>query len=225
MTKSCVLRPASCVMALLLPLVLPAQAVDSARAPRNRGFAAALERASIARASARDSARYDDYFRKYSKRYFGIGFDWRFFKAQGMAESELNPTAKSWVGARGIMQLMPSTFAAIQSKRPELASIDDPEWNIAAGIMHDRYLWRRWERDVTEAERRNFMFGSYNAGDGTIARARGAARAAQLDNGRWRSIEQVAPSVQRWRYRETLGYVRKIERNYRRIKSREARVQ
>jgi membrane-bound lytic murein transglycosylase MltF len=172
-----------------------------------------------ARTLRRDSARYDEYFRKYAKRYFGIGFDWRLFKAQGMAESQLNPTARSWVGARGIMQLMPSTFAAIQSRRPEFQSIDDPEWNIAAGIMHNRYLWRRWERDVAEAERHHFMFGSYNAGDGTIARARGAASAAQLDNARWHSIEQVAPKVQRWRYRETLGYVRKIDSNYAKLRA------
>lgn len=179
-----------------------------------------LPHAATARSAKRDSARYDDFFRKYSKRYFGVGFDWRFFKAQGMAESELNPAARSWVGARGIMQLMPSTFAGIQSKRPEFQSVDDPEWNIAAGIMHDRYLWRRWERDVVEEERRHFMFGSYNAGDGTIVRARGVAHAAQLDNGRWQSIEQVAPSVQRWRYRETLGYVRRIEKNYRTLRAR-----
>jgi membrane-bound lytic murein transglycosylase F len=179
-----------------------------------------MERGAVtARTLRRDSARYDEYFRKYSKRYFGIGFDWRLFKAQGMAESQLNPTARSWVGARGIMQLMPSTFAAIQSRRPEFQSIDDPEWNIAAGIMHNRYLWRRWERDVAEAERHHFMFGSYNAGDGTIARARGAASAAQLDNARWHSIEQVAPKVQRWRYRETLGYVRKIDSNYAKLRA------
>jgi membrane-bound lytic murein transglycosylase F len=136
-----------------------------------------------------------------------------------MAESELNPQAKSWVGARGIMQLMPSTFAAIQTKRPEFNSIDDPEWNIAAGIMHDRYLWRLWQRGVGEPERRSFMFASYNAGEGTIARACGVARASQLDSARWESIEQVAPKVQRWRYRETLGYVRKIESNYTRLRT------
>jgi hypothetical protein len=36
------------------------------------------------------------------------------------------------------MQLMPSTFKEIASKRPEFTSIDDPEWNIAAGILHVR---------------------------------------------------------------------------------------
>ena len=39
---------------------------------------------------------YDDHFRKYTKRFFGIGWDWRLFKAQGMAESNLEAKARSW---------------------------------------------------------------------------------------------------------------------------------
>ncbi len=170
------------------------------------------------RAAAKANNRYDATFRRYSKRYFGAGFDWSLFKAQAMAESQLNPAATSWVGARGLMQLMPSTFQEIQTKRPEFTSIDDPEWNIAAGIMHDRYLWRLWERDVTEPQRTSFMFGSYNAGEGTIGRAVATARASQLDPAQWPSIEQVAPTVPRWRYRETLGYVRKIDGNVERLR-------
>ena len=96
--------------------------------------------------------------------------------------------------------------------------MDDPEWNIAAGIMHDRYLWKLWAPSISEPERLAFMFGSYNAGEGTIARARAAARAQATDATSWSHIEQVAPTVPRWRYRETLGYVRKIERNYARIR-------
>lgn len=173
----------------------------------------ALDRAVAARNAKRDNTRYDNYFRKYTKRYFGIGFDWQYFKAQGMAESDLTATARSWVGARGVMQLMPSTFQEIQSQRPEFNSIDDPEWNIAAGIMHDRDLWRLWA-PVPESERPNFMFGSYNAGEGTISRASATARARQLDQSLWPNIELVAPDVPRWRYRETLEYVKKIAANY-----------
>src|SRR5919109_773122 len=169
----------------------------------------------------RSSERYDELFRKYSKRFFGVGYDWRYFKAQGMAESNLDSAARSYVGARGIMQLMPTTFAEIQSRRPELESIDHVEWNIAAGIMHDRYLWRRWKDLGIDEERRRFMFASYNAGEGPILRARGMARARQLDAHAWSSIEQVAPEVRRWRYRETLGYVRKIQRNYEQLTARE----
>ena len=179
----------------------------------------ALGEAAAARERAKVTDRYDDTFRKYSKRYFGPAFDWRLFKAQGMAESDLRPDAKSWVGARGIMQLMPSTFKMISSRQPTFTSIDDPEFNIAAGIMHDRYLWRLWEKEVPEDERLRFMFASYNAGEGTIKRAHAAALDARLDHDRWATIEQLAPNVQRWRYRETLGYVRKIESNWERMKA------
>ena len=190
---------------------------DSVPPPRAKGK---LDRMASARLKEKQQQRYDPYFRKYSKRFFGIGFDWRLFKAQGMAESELNPNARSYVGARGIMQLMPTTYSAIQSARPEFQAINDPQWNIAAGIMHDRYLWTLWQKGIQDDDRYHFMFASYNAGEGTIGRARRTAAAAQLDSARWTSIEQVAPSVQRWRYRETLGYVRKIQTNYDTLRAR-----
>jgi soluble lytic murein transglycosylase-like protein len=132
------------------------------------------------------------------------------FKAQGLAESGLDAAARSRVGARGIMQLMPSTFAAIQSKDTALRSIDDPEWNIAAGIRHNRALWRVWRETATPGDRRQFMFASYNAGGATIARARDVALAAALDPRVWPSIETVAPRVRQWRHGETLVYLRTI---------------
>ena len=158
--------------------------------------------------------RYDATFRKYSKRFFGPVFEWQAFKAQAMAESNLNPRARSQVGARGLMQLMPSTYRQIQSRNRELRSIDDPEWNIAAGIEYDRYLWQLWDDHETELDRRSFMFGSYNAGRATILRAQNMARQDRLDHRRWPSIETVAPRVRNWRHGETLGYVRKIDANF-----------
>ncbi len=173
----------------------------------------ALERVAAARNAKKVSARFDPTFRKYSKRYFGPAFDWRYFKAQGFAESGLKPDATSWVGARGLMQLMPSTYREIASHRPEFGPIDQPEWNIAAGVMHDRYLWQLWQKDVPDDERHRFMFASYNAGEGTIARALSVAR-TKGGAPAWSSIEQIAPSVQRWRYTETLGYVKRIDSTY-----------
>jgi len=166
--------------------------------------------------------QYDPLFKKYSKRYFGVAFDWRIFKAQAMAESNLSPGAKSGVGARGIMQLMPMTFREIQTRNPELECIDHPEWNIAAGIGYDRTLWRLWTENPTLEDRRNFMLGSYNAGRGTLLRAQNTAREKQLDHCIWRSIAEVAPSVRGWRYRETLQYVTKIEANLAGLKGEEA---
>jgi membrane-bound lytic murein transglycosylase F len=163
---------------------------------------------------AGDTSRYDDVFRKYSKRFFGVGFDWRVFKAQGLAESNLNPEARSWVGASGIMQLMPSTFKEVQSSNPEFADVNNPEWNIASGIYYDRQLWKAWTKNESAPDRLSFVFGSYNAGRGTILKAQNQAVKAQLQSDMWPSIEEVAPKVPKWRHEETLGYVRKIEGFY-----------
>jgi len=184
-------------------------------------FAAAAVQAPMAAAQPRAPAdRYDDTFRKAAKRSFGPAFDWRLFKAQGMAESNLDPAARSRVGARGLMQLMPSTYREIASENADLAMIDNPELNIEAGIAYDRQLWLRWENDSVADDRRQFMFASYNAGRGTLLNAQRRARERRLDPRQWRNIEQIAASVPRWRHLETLDYVRKIEANIIRLDDR-----
>ncbi len=164
--------------------------------------------------------RFDDAFRKYSKRNFGPAFDWRIFKAQGMAESNLDPAAASRVGARGVMQLMPATFKEVVSKNDDFQAIDDPEMNIAAGIAYDRRLWLRWEGDSIVDDCREFVFASYNAGRGTMLNAQTHARGEGLDPKKWPSIVKVAPRVKRWRQGETLEYLRKIRMYLERLDDR-----
>ena len=173
-----------------------------------------------AQGATQESERYDEYFKKYSQRYFGPGWDWRVFKAQAMTESRLNPGAVSPVGARGLMQLMPSTYGEIQSRDTSLKDINDPEWNIAAGIKHNRSLWRQWRGQAADGDRLTFVFASYNAGSGTITRAQGVAETRAFDPTLWASVEAVAPDVQRWREDETLGYVRRIEENRAKLDAR-----
>src|SRR5947208_5162474 len=189
-----------------------------AQADTSTSVGAKLEWVAGARNAKKISERYDPTFRKYTKRYFGPAFDWKYFKAQGFAESGLNANAQSWVGARGVMQLMPSTYHDIASHRPEFGTIDQPEWNIAAGIMHDRYLWTLYQKDISDDERHHFMFASYNAGEGTINRAISMAR-GKGDPPVWSSVELIAPTVGRWRYTETLGYVRRIDSAYARMRT------
>ena len=161
--------------------------------------------------------RYDDTFRKYTQRFFGPGYDWRIFKAQAMAESNIDMNAKSWVGARGIMQLMPSTFKEVRSKNPEIGSINQPEWNIAAGIYYNRQLWKQWTDQQGHDGCESFMLASYNAGRGTLLRAQDVARLKTLDPILWASIQTVAPEVPRWRHEETLTYVERIVANLTRM--------
>ena len=155
--------------------------------------------------------KYDQYFRKYSKRFFGPALDWHWFKAQGIAESGLRSNATSWVSAKGIMQLMPRTFAELKKKKPELQNVLEPRWNIAAGIYYDSTMFMKWKEDRPFLDRMRFMFGSYNAGFRTILRAQKLSRKHGFNGTDWESIKSVAPNVSKWREKETLGYVLKIE--------------
>jgi membrane-bound lytic murein transglycosylase F len=155
--------------------------------------------------------KYDKYFSKYSKRFFGPGFDWHYFKSQAIAESHLNADAKSRLGALGIMQIMPSTYQEILRKNPTIKGTRaQPRWNIAAGIFYDRTIWNLWIAERPFQDHLNFMFGSYNAGKGNILRAQKIARRKGLNENFWDSIEVTLYQVTGNRSKETISYVHKI---------------
>jgi membrane-bound lytic murein transglycosylase F len=157
--------------------------------------------------------KYDKYFSKYSKRYFGPAFDWRYFKAQAVAESRLKAEAKSRVGAVGVMQIMPKTFEEIARKEPTIkGNRKQPRWNIAAGIFYDRMIWKAWTAERPFQDRINFMFGSYNAGKGNILKAQRIAEKEGLNSNSWHSIKQTLPEVTDRHSKETIGYVEKIHK-------------
>lgn len=155
------------------------------------------------------TTEYDKYFRKYAKRYFGPGFDWRWFKSQGVAESGLRNNVVSSVGAVGIMQIMPSTYADIHKKSPYLSAgtLSDPRWNIATGIFYDRLLYKRWLKTLDKSTHENDLymtFASYNAGHGKISRVLKKARKNSGDVEGWDDIKHQVPT-------QTRHYVRRIK--------------
>lgn len=158
------------------------------------------------------TTKYDVYFKKYTKRYFGPGFDWHWFKAQAVAESNLNKDAKSWVNAKGLMQIMPRTFNEIKKKNPSFIDINEPRWNIAAGVYYDKSIYKKWKAPRPFVDRMNFTFAGYNAGFRTIVNAQKVASSSGLDENLWENIKIIAPNVQTWKHDETLGYVDKIYR-------------
>ena len=154
---------------------------------------------------------YDRYFRKYSKRFFGVGFDWFFFKSQAVAESNLREEVQSSAGAVGVMQIMPSTFEEIQDRNPSISGpIDQARWNIAAGIWYDRQNFVVWETVRPSGEKLKFMLGSYNAGRSSILRAREVAVEDGLDGRLWESIALGLPEITGRRSSETLVYVERV---------------
>ncbi|MCH7760050.1 transglycosylase SLT domain-containing protein [candidate division TA06 bacterium] len=155
--------------------------------------------------------KYDQYFSKYSKRFFGPHFDWKYFKAQAIAESRLEAKAKSRVGAVGVMQIMPKTFEEIRRKKPTIKGTrEQPRWNIAAGIYYDRMNWNTWKAERPFQDRINFMFGSFNSGKGNILKAQKLAKKKGLNENLWEPIEQVLPEVTGQHSQETIGYIKKI---------------
>ncbi len=157
--------------------------------------------------------KFDRYFSKYSKRFFGPGFDWTYFKAQAIAESRLKEKAKSRVGAVGVMQIMPKTFEEIRRKNPSIKGTrEQPRWNIAAGIYYDRTLWKAWKGKRPLQDRINFMFASFNAGKGNIIKAQRVAKKRGLNRNLWGSIEQTLPRVTGRHSKETIGYIEKIKK-------------
>jgi membrane-bound lytic murein transglycosylase F len=153
--------------------------------------------------SPRWPSAYDEHFQKYAKRYFGPHFDWRWFKAQAITESHLLPDARSTAGAVGLMQVLPSTFAEIQRENPHFVKLDDPRWNIAAGIWYDRYLYRQdvWE-PLADEEQLLLAFAGYNSGLGGALRA---FKATPKPADSWARVSPHAPL-------ETQGYVSRIVR-------------
>lgn len=149
--------------------------------------------------------QYDDQFRKYSKRYFSVLVDWRWFKAQSMVESTLRRDVVSAQGAVGLMQLRPSTYAEIMAHDPQLIGIEEPRWNIAGGIALDRHLFDRWGEWVPPEQRLKFALASYNAGVTGVHRARKRAEGSGDDPDRWKAVAPYAP-------RETRHYVERVHR-------------
>ncbi len=120
---------------------------------------------------------YDELVRKYADRY---GFDWRLVTAQMYQESKFNPKAKSHVGARGLMQLMPRTAKAMGVK-----NTSDPALNIKGGIKYMDWLRDRFDSNLPISERLWFTLASYNAGAGHVHDARRLARLKGFDPNRW----------------------------------------
>lgn len=105
---------------------------------------------------------FDDLFRKYAAE---IGWDWRQLAAIGYVESKFNPKANSWAGARGVMQIMPST-----AKTYGIADrIDNPDANIYAAAKALADIDKSLAKSVADpAERRKFVIAAYNSGIGHI---------------------------------------------------------
>ncbi|WP_321937029.1 transglycosylase SLT domain-containing protein [Paraburkholderia sp. J8-2] len=145
-------------------------------------------------------------FQKYGSQYH---FDPLMLAAQGFQESQLDQSARSHVGAIGIMQLMPAT-----GKELAVGDIRVTESNIHAGAKYLDLLMSRYFPDAhfSDSDRALFAFASYNAGPARIAKMRKEAAARGLSPDKW--FNNVEIVVGEKIGIETTTYVRNIYKYY-----------
>ena len=130
--------------------------------------------------------------------------------AQGYQESRLDQSAKSHVGAIGVMQVMPAT-----GKDLNVGDITKVEPNIHAGVKYFRFMMDQFYKDepMDELNKGLMTLASYNAGPGRIRQLRrgdGAARPQSRTSGSATSSGSSSERIGR----ETVQYVSNIYKYY-----------
>lgn len=157
---------------------------------------------------------YDPIVQRYADRY---GFDWRLIAAQMYQESQFDPRAVSRSGARGLMQLMPSTAQSLG-----FADLARPDAAIHAGVKYLYELRNDFDAEVPAGERTWFALAAYNLGPQRVERARRLAERLKLDPNRWAgNVETAMLKLARpehggldRRYGQAIIYVRAIQSLY-----------
>ena len=162
---------------------------------------------------------YDDLVRKHSRAH---ELDWRLITAQMYQESRFDPKAKSWVGAKGLMQVMPRTGGELK-----IYDLENPDQGILAGTkVMARYSNYFNNPEINARDRIRFALASYNCGPGHVYDARDLAKEMGLDPNKWfghveksmllLSKREIAKKV-RYGYcrcEEPVNYVAQIQNRY-----------
>lgn len=143
-----------------------------------------------------------------------IGWEWSTLAAVAWNESHYNPHATSYVGAKGIMQLMPKTARRFGLND---STILVPEDNIRAGVEYIRYLQSKWAFISNIEEQTKFVLASYNAGPGFIFQAR---REVKENGGNPYVWHEVEPYVQQEAARKYVHNVLYTKKKYESLTSK-----
>lgn len=107
-------------------------------------------------------SHFDHLFKKYAPE---VGWDWRIIASLAYNESNFDTTAVSWVGAKGLMQLMPRTARAMGIPEGKETNAEE---SVKAATKYLAQIARSFSKITDPDEKIKFVLGSYNAGIGHI---------------------------------------------------------
>jgi membrane-bound lytic murein transglycosylase F len=105
-------------------------------------------------------SRYDDIIKENASK---LGWDWRFLSSQVYQESRFDPTAESWAGATGLIQLMPAT-----AKEVGVSNNYNPEQNIRGGVKYLDRMRDNFEAVEDSIQKVKFTLAAFNCGAGHV---------------------------------------------------------
>lgn len=129
---------------------------------------------------------YDHVFKQYAQE---MGWDWRLLAAIAYSESGFDPNATSWMGARGLMQVMPKTARSFGVEENDLGN---PEVSIRVAAKILKELDGIMRGRTGASDRIKFVLAAYNAGSGHVTDAIALARKYELNPRVWEeNVEQA----------------------------------
>jgi membrane-bound lytic murein transglycosylase F len=105
-------------------------------------------------------SKYDDIIKENASK---LGWDWRFLSSQVYQESRFDPTAESWAGATGLIQLMPAT-----AKEVGVSNNNNPEQNIRGGVKYLDRMRDNFEAVEDSIQKVKFTLAAFNCGAGHV---------------------------------------------------------
>lgn len=161
------------------------------------------------------TSRYDDDIQSAVKRYWPDFPAWKAWKAQLYQESKLDPSAVSGVGAAGLAQFMPGTWAEISRQiGMGQASAHDAAAAIPAGAFYMAKLREQWRSQRPIGDRQQLAQASYNAGTGSLIKAQKRCGDAAL----YEDIAACLPAVTGAEFaKQTTTYVERIAQWWRQM--------
>lgn len=97
--------------------------------------------------------------------------DWRWLKAQGIAESNLQEDAVSPAGAVGVMQIMIPAWSECAQALGINTGRTNPKASILCGGWYMRRMLLGWSEPRSRMDRWRWAWASYNWGVGNVLRA------------------------------------------------------